>query len=123
MTAPVDPAEKNPPACPFFDRAATEDDRGLAARHDRGDGVVLHGDDLGCDQRLGALVRRAELGDDLLGARDDDLKVRIGLERGHDARKHDLRRLVAANRVDAHANLIHVNPLDREMADSPSRPY
>lgn len=67
-------------------------------------------------------MRRAEPRNNLLGTCNEHLEVRIGLKRGLDAGKHNLGLLVASDGINTHANLIHVVPPDREMADSRSRP-
>ena len=63
-------------------------------------------------------MRFAKARDHVFGPRDEHLQIGICLKRRLDARKHDLGWLVPAHGVNAHAHSIHVNPLDREMADS-----
>ena len=104
-------------------RTASNDDRRLALAHDRLDGIVLHGDDIGSVQRLGATgVLGAERVDDLGGSASKHREVGVCLERLGDAAENDLRLLVAAHDVYANGYLLHMKPSLREQRCSSLHP-
>ena len=80
MTAPVEPAEKKPWAFPFLMARHARTMLDLRFVHDRLDGVILHCDDLGRDERLGAVVLAAERLHDIGGTGDEHLERPIGRE-------------------------------------------
>ena len=92
---------------PALHRAAGYNDARFALGHDRLDGVVLHADDIGCDERLNPVVRlRERLYKLLRTARKYD-QVVIGRQRGIDAVEDHLGLLVSTHNIYDYSNLAH----------------
>ena len=100
--APVEPAEKKPSASPARIGA-----HGLC-------GVLGHADDLGGDERLGAVVRLAERHHDVLVTRDQDAQVRVAGKPGLDAGENNAGGLVPAHGVDANGRHYYLQRRKKE---------
>lgn len=80
--APVEPAEKNASALPAFDGAAGKHDRRFTLGHHGANGIVIHGDNVGCLKSLNTCMGSSKGIDDFSGASCQDLDIGIGGKRG-----------------------------------------
>ncbi len=101
ITAPVLPAEKNASALPSLTSLAPDHDRRVLLGSYRRDGVLVHLDDLGADDRLNALSVLSSEGLDHLGrSREHDAESGVFRERSGDSGQYLARSVVPADRVD-----------------------
>ena len=93
----------------LFDGAAGKHDRRFTLGHHGANGIVIHGDNVGCLKSLNTCMGSSKGIDDFSGASCQDLDIGIGGKRSLDTIENNLRFLVSAHNVYTNANVTHIH--------------